>query len=245
MKGNYISVSLFTFIIAIFSCLGSTGSSGISTYLCLAGFLDTTSNSWDSVRGVRFLGVTENLFFSSFEISSPPKTLPHINLTIILQSFGDNWILLPPSAVLAWEGGGSPFSFSELSGESVDPRLPISPLSCNFKISNANQTPTKLQIWYMFYNATCVKLSRWNCTCTGCVSYFIIDKALLLFIRLYITYLDSVSASYKIQYVLTSSSPLETTKFLVVWMFNLQCKKNNNNPKIDWLIDWFTFIWIR
>ena len=137
---------MFTFIIAIFSCLGSTGSLGISTYLCLAGFLDTTSNGWHSVRGVRFQGVTENLFFSSFEISSPPKTLPHINLTIILQSFGDNWILLPPSAVLAWEGGGSPFSFSELSGESVDPKLPISPLSCNFKISNANQKPLTFNV---------------------------------------------------------------------------------------------------
>jgi len=179
MQGNYISVSVFTFIIAIFSCLGSTGSQGFPhTCALLASWRPLPTV--ESVRGVRFLGSTENLFFSSVEISSPPKTLPHINLTIILQSFGDNWILLPPSAVLAWEGGGSPISFSELSGESVDPKLLISPLSCNFKLSNANQKPTKLQIWYMFYNETCVKSSRWNCTCTGCVSYFILDKALWL-----------------------------------------------------------------
>ena len=225
MKGNYISVSLFSFIIVIFSWLRSTGSSGISTYLGLAGFLDTTSNSWDSVRDLRFLGVTENLFFSSFEISSLPKTLQHINLTIILQSFGDNWILLPPSAALAWEGGGSPFSFSDSSGESVDPELLISPLSCNFKISNANQKPTKLQIWFMFYNATCVKSSRWNCTCTGCVSYFLLDKALLLFIKLYITYLDYICFLQNTVCIHIFVTLWNNQVFCSVWAFNIQCKK--------------------
>lgn len=131
MKGNYISDSLFTFIIVIFSS-DQQVHQGFHI-LVLSGFLDTTSNSRDSVRDMRFLGVTENVFFSSLEICSLPKTLPHINHTIILQSFGDNWILLPPSAVLAWKGGGSlSFSFSDSSGESVDPELIISPLSCIF-----------------------------------------------------------------------------------------------------------------
>ena len=64
----------------------------------------------------------------------------------------------------------------------------------------------------MFYNATCVKFSRWNCTCTGCASYFILDKALLLFIKLYIN-LDYISFLPKISMYSHLRHPLKKPSY--------------------------------
>ena len=80
-------------------------------------------------------------------------------------------------------------------------------------------------IWYMFYNATCVKSSRWNCTCTGCVSYFLLDKALLLFIKLYITYLDYICFLQNTVCIHIFVTLWNNHVFCSVWTFNLQCKK--------------------
>lgn len=127
-----------TFIILSCSLLRSAGSSGISTYLCLISFLETTSNSWVGVREVRFLGVTENFLLSSFVISSLLKTLPHTDFTI-------NWISISSSAVLPWEGGGSSSScssFSETNGEVVDAVLLL--LSCCLKSEMKMNKPTKI-----------------------------------------------------------------------------------------------------
>ena len=179
---------MFTFIIAIFSCLGSTGSSGISTYLCLAGFLDTTSNSWDSEGREISRCDRESLLQQLWDLLSIQNTSTHKSHNHLAKFWWQLNTTTPLCSTSLGRWWVSFFRFQRYLVKVLIQKLPISPLSCNFKISNANQKPTKLQIWYMFYNATCVKSSRWNCTCTGCISYFTLDKALLLYIKLYITY---------------------------------------------------------